>query len=339
MAAATNEWIRVAWRNESQMEQISLKNGAEKAMGKVEVTVSFDEGSVIIGEENYTEWKGAWKKLKNILIEGQKRNKQQSLAEKELQSKITKQYSEEHSGWSKCNIDPRKTSLIFVLQEQMVKTRAWKKIRGLVECDKCRLCGEHREIVHHLLSGCKKLVRTEYVKRHNNTLKLLAVKWATENDLLSKDTKWYTTNWERGKMIEKDEKKLFWDWEHSVRTNGIARRPDLTLEDTSKKRILLIDTACPNENNKTAKRDKKIGKYNRLCFELRERREVYTVKVVPTIIGCLGGGMKELKESIRQIFKYENNDKELEWISREMQNAVLWGSKSLIREVVPGLLT
>ena len=61
--------------------------------------------------------------------------------------------------------------------------------------------------------------------------------------------------------------------------------------------------ACLNENKKIAKQDKKIGKYNRLCFELRERREGYTVKVVATITVCLGGGMKELKESIRQIFE------------------------------------
>ena len=61
MAAATNEWRRIAWRNESRKEQISLKKEAEKAMRKVEVTVSFDEGSVIIGKESYTELKGAWK--------------------------------------------------------------------------------------------------------------------------------------------------------------------------------------------------------------------------------------------------------------------------------------
>ena len=155
----------------------------------------------------------------------------------------------------------------------MIETRAWRKIRGLVECDKCRLCEEHRETVHHLLSGCKKLAGTEYVKRHNNTLKVLAVKWAVENGLLPEDTKWYTTKWERGQVIEKDGKKLFWDWEHPMRTDCIARRPDLTLEDTSKKTILLIDMACPNEYNKIAKRDEKIAKYNRLCFELRERRE------------------------------------------------------------------
>ena len=70
--------------------------------------------------------------------------------------------------------------------------------------------------------------------------------------------------------------------------------------------------ACPNEYNKIAKRDEKIAKYSRLCFELRERQEGYTVKVIPTITGCLGGGMKKLKENIRQIFEYDSNDKELE---------------------------
>ena len=123
------------------------------------------------------------------------------------------------------------------------------------------------------------------------------------NGLLPEDTMWYTTNWERGKVIEIDEKKL--------------------LEDTSKKKILFIDMACSYEYNKKDKRGKKIGKYNRLCSELRERQKGYTVKVIPTIIECLGGEMKELKENIRPMFKYDNNDKELEWVSREMQKTVL----------------
>ena len=67
MAAATNEWIRVAWRNESQKEQISLKKEAKKSLRKVEVTVSFDEGSVIIGGESYADWKEAWKKTEKNL--------------------------------------------------------------------------------------------------------------------------------------------------------------------------------------------------------------------------------------------------------------------------------
>ena len=78
----------------------------------------------------------------------------------------------------------------------------------------------------------------------------------------------------------------------------------------------------PNEYNNICKPDEKIGKYNRLCFELRERREGCTVKVVPTIIERRGGGMKKLKVHIRQMFEYDNNNKEPEWISQEMQHTV-----------------
>ena len=83
----------------------------------------------------------------------------------------------------------------------MVNTRAWKKMTGLVECDKFRLCGEDRETVNNLFPVCKRLVATE---RFNNTFKVLAVIWAVENGLLPEDTKCYAMNWERGKVIKKD---------------------------------------------------------------------------------------------------------------------------------------
>ena len=35
------------------------------------------------------------------------------------------------------------------------------------------------------------------------------------------------------------------------------------------------------------------------------------VNVIPTIIRCLGGGIKQLKESLKRIFE-NDNDKELE---------------------------
>ena len=49
-----------------------------------------------------------------------------------------------------------------------------------------------------------------------------------------------------------------------------------------------------------------MRKYQQLCFELRERREGYTVIMIPTVIGCLGGGIKELKANIKRIFDYHN---------------------------------
>ena len=51
------------------------------------------------------------------------------------------------------------------------------------------------------------------------------------------------------------------------------------------------------------------------------------MKVIPKILGYLGGGMKELKETMRQIFEYDNNDKKLEWISREMRKSCTIGGQ------------
>ena len=86
--------------------------------------------------------------------------------------------------------------------------------------------------------------------------------------LVAEKTAWYNERWGRkGQVIEKDGKKL-WDWEHRMRTPCMIRRPDLTLEDETKKEIYVIDMACPGEGNKIAKRNEKIQKYHQLCFEI-----------------------------------------------------------------------
>ena len=80
-----------------------------------------------------------------------------------------------------------------------------------MECGKCRLYGEHLEILKNLLYGCKKLEGTQYSKRQSNIFKVLEVKWFAENGLPPELTKWCTTNCDRSgsKVIEKDERKLF----------------------------------------------------------------------------------------------------------------------------------
>ena len=100
--------------------------------------------------------------------------------------------------------------------------------------------------------------------------------------------------WEKGTVIERDGKKLLWDWEHCIRTNinCTARTPDFRLEDTVNKVVIMIEMACPNEINKDEKRTEKIRKYQQLCYEIRERREGYVVKMIRSVIGCFGGGMK-----------------------------------------------
>ena len=51
-----------------------------------------------------------------------------------------------------------------------------------------------------------------------------------------------------------------------------------------------------NNNNKDGKREEKIRKYLQLCYEVRERRDGYKVKVIPLVIGCLARGRNETTE-------------------------------------------
>ena len=83
------------------------------------------------------------------------------------------------------------------------------------------------------------------------------------------------------------------------------------------------------------KRMEKLTKYRQLAFETRERRPGSVIKVVPVIIGALGGGMKMLKTKLKTIF----DDQELvDKIAGEMQRTVLMDSESIICGVISGLL-
>ncbi|KXJ25611.1 hypothetical protein AC249_AIPGENE6318 [Exaiptasia diaphana] len=106
-----------------------------------------------------------------------------------------------------------------------------------------------------------------------------------------------------------------------------ARRPDLILEMKEKKKIWICDMACPQQHNIEAKRMEKLTKYRQLAFELRERRPGYDVKVVPVIIGALGGG---IKMTISEVSKLFENHENVERIVGEMQKTVLMNRTELM---------
>ena len=67
---------------------------------------------------------------------------------------------------------------------------------------------------------------------------------------------------------------------------------------------------------------------------LRERREQYRVMVVHLVIGCLGGGIKQLTKDIKVLFKPEDVNS----IYSEMLKAVLWESETILSKVTSGLI-
>ena len=151
------------------------KKIAEEVMVKVKVDVEFGMGNISIGNEAVDNWKTAWKILGTKLQQELKRNKMERLSQKNMQSEIPRNHTKDDYGWLKCNTDLAKTAAAFSMQEQMVETMAWKKMRGLSDNDQYRLCQKQKETVQHFLAGCKKLASTEYIRQHNNALKVLPV--------------------------------------------------------------------------------------------------------------------------------------------------------------------
>ena len=219
--------------------------------------------------------------------------------------------------------------------EQMVETRSWKAARGLIEDGRCRICFSHGETVEHLLAGCRVLVNSEYLTRHNHALMILAVAWAKEYEFIGEDTVWYKERWERGTVLENGKAKLVWDFKFNLPKTNTSRRPDLILEDKKSKKIWICDMACPQQQNIEAKRLEKLTKYTQLAYELRERRPGHKITVIPLIIGALGGGMKSAMVELSNVL---NKNELAKQVAREMQKTLLMDSESTIHKVLSELI-
>ena len=57
--------------------------------------------------------------------------------------------------------------------------------------------------------------------------------------------------------------------------------------------------------------------------------------MIPSVIGSLGVGMKQLKSDLKELF---DDEKELDKTVYEMQKTALWESESIIRKVLSGIL-
>ena len=338
IAKSTNRWIEAAWMRETMKEENAIVMESIKTMEEVGVRLRFEDDSIRLDEEVIEaerEYKATWRKVKISLQKATEAKRIEIYKTKVQQSQFYQEQEEECHLWLKQNLHGRKTSSIMTMLEQMVETRSWKAARGLTQDKRCRVCYERDETIEHLVAGCKVLANNEYLLRHNRALMIMAVAWAKEYELVSKDTVWYNERWERGTVMENDKGKLVWDFEFHLRKTTTARRPDLILEDKEKKKIWICDMACPQQRNIQAKRLDKLTKYRQLAYETRERRLGYEIMVVPLIIGALGGGVKQIFSDMGKIFEDKNI---LNRTICEMQKTVLMDSETTSRKVLSGLI-
>ena len=68
----------------------------------------------------------------------------------------------------------------------------------------------------------------------------------------------------------------------------------MVLQDGEESRMIyVVDIECLSEKMCSRESSRKLRKYQVLAFELRERRPGFPILIVPVVIVCLGGGMKD----------------------------------------------
>ncbi|CAB0028816.1 unnamed protein product [Trichogramma brassicae] len=130
---------------------------------------------------------------------------------------------------------------------------------------RCRKCGAHLETLPHVIQHC----RSNYVaitKRHDGVMDRL-VKALKIPGIVS---------------VNRTVDGVDLEW--------AQLRPDLVVRDEARKKIVIVDVAVPFENRSVALeevRSQKLAKYQGLaaCLE----RQGYDVKLMPFLVGALGG--------------------------------------------------
>jgi len=102
-------------------------------------------------------------------------------------------------------------SMICAVQEQAISTKYIQKhVFKTVNDDRCRLCKEAPETVHHIISGCTTMAPTKYLHRHDNVCKYVHDLLLIEYSFKEKPTKWYEHR--PNAVEENDNAKVLWNF-------------------------------------------------------------------------------------------------------------------------------
>ena len=286
-----------------------LLNSQEILLQAVVIEGKIDKQHV----EDKQKYKDRIEREKDEVITGMKLHGKFEMDTKDLKS-------EESWNWlSKGKLKRETESLMMAAQEQALNTNSVRKnIYGMDVSELCRLCGERKETVTHIVSACKVSANKEYKRRHDKVCQNLH--WS----LCKKYGIPVTEKWYVHKPVQENEKvKILWDFMVQCDVKIEHRKPDI-LVDKETKECKIIDVACPGDHNLVAKRNEKLFRYSDLRLEIARLWNMKTV-IVPIIIGALGSP-KDSHHYLKQLgITYDLS---------ELQQSVLLGSAHILRKVL-----
>ena len=317
----------------------SITKQAEVAFQDVGIKVKFDRNKILVNEE---ELKGnhhqTASKLKTMYQKKYQEKLEKTYREKKVQSKIWNDITEggknlDNFKWIRMNMTPEKVGQIIKIQEQMIPTRTFLQMQGKHQgTTTCRLCEMHPEGTLHWMSACPYLAGSEYLKRHNQALKVFYVALAKQIGLIDPKIPWFNTH--IAPVIENEVASIHWNIKMATHTTVEHRWPDLRVEWKKKQLIEVFDMACPLDCNVTEKEKEKIRDYSQLCYDLRRQNPTQRVVFHPLVIGATGR-LSNIKKEVNSVIE---DTKVTDSIVREMQKTVVVYTQQMIHRILTGLL-
>ncbi|KAJ8024707.1 hypothetical protein HOLleu_34687 [Holothuria leucospilota] len=176
--------------------------------------------------------------------------------------------------------------LIVAAQDQSLATRAYlhRKVKDGTN-PLCRLCGQYKETIDHIISGCPVLAPTEYTHRHNKVATYIHWLICRHYGIETSTDKWY--DHQPLTVSENQDATILWDMPVHTDREIKANRPDIVVKDFKEKKCLLIDVAVPSDKNISIKTTEKLSKYKDLEIEICRMWQMKT-ETVPVVVGALG---------------------------------------------------
>ena len=188
-------------------------------------------------------------------------------------------------------------SLLCAAQEQALATKhVCSRIFHQGTDTKCRLCGEHDETVHHIVSGCKMLAANQYLFRHDQVGKY--IHWHILKDLGLKVTDSWIQHVPENVTTHK-EMIIMWDKAILTDKKLNCNRPDITIHNTKARECIFVDVAIPVCANVIKKEAEKITKYRNLEIEVQKCWNLSRVHTIPIVVGALGTVSTTILENVK----------------------------------------
>ena len=115
-----------------------------------------------------------------------------------------------------------------------------------------------------------------------------------------------------------------WKWYACIQVDRQIehRRPDIVVMEKITKKCLIIDVACPVDNNLILEEKEKLGNYSELQFEMWDKETL----IVPIIIGPLG--------SIPNVLECNLKKWVIPYNVEILQKSVLLGTANIVTKVL-----